>query len=197
VSAVEITISGVLYDKLNRTMQQVVLIGEASLTGLGVGGGPIIPPPTDPNAPRPSHPIALPGDPWWGGDLRPTNPIAKPGDPWWGGDLKPTHPIVLPPDCPPGMKPPEPPNPGSEPISFHRRNPSIGKPRPIEARMNLTARRRSPAMVAQDLGGRRTAKLCASVARIASRRCRRATGGARHTSGVEVQAKSTACAELE
>src|SRR5271170_2312638 len=75
----------------------------------------------------------------------------------------------------------------------------IGKcrERPIEARTNLTARRVSSAMVAQDLGGRRTAKLCASVARIANRRCRRATGGARHTSGVEVQAKSTACAELE
>jgi len=25
-------------------------------------------PPIDPNAPRPSHPIALPGDPWWGTD---------------------------------------------------------------------------------------------------------------------------------
>jgi hypothetical protein len=108
MAAVEVTISGVLYDKLNRTMQNVVLIGEASLTGLGVGGGPIIPPggpgrppgtgiwpnPPEGQAPLPSHPIALPGDPWWGGDLRPA------------------HPIVLPPDCPPGMKPPEPPNPG-------------------------------------------------------------------------------------
>jgi hypothetical protein len=40
MAAVEITISGVLYDKYNRTQQNVVLFGEASLTGLQVGGGP-------------------------------------------------------------------------------------------------------------------------------------------------------------
>ena len=98
MAAIEVTISGVLYDKLNRTTQQVVLIGEATYTGLGIGGGPIIPPtqpPIDPNAPRPSHPIMLPGMPGW------------------GDDLKPTHPIVLPPDSvPPDCKPPTPPNPG-------------------------------------------------------------------------------------
>ena len=44
MAAVELTITGVLYDKLARTTQQVVLIGEASLTGVGVGGGPVIPP---------------------------------------------------------------------------------------------------------------------------------------------------------
>jgi hypothetical protein len=41
MAAVEVTITGMLYDKLNRTTQNVVLIGEASLTGLGVGGGPL------------------------------------------------------------------------------------------------------------------------------------------------------------
>lgn len=81
MSAIEITITGVLYDKINRTSQPVVLIGEASLTGLGVGGGPIIPPPFDPNAPRPSHPIAKPGDPWWGQDLHPEHPIVIPPSP--------------------------------------------------------------------------------------------------------------------
>jgi hypothetical protein len=55
---------------------------------------------------RPSHPIALPGDPWWGDNLKPSHPIALPGDPWWGDDLKPEHPIVLPPD---GEVPPDPP----------------------------------------------------------------------------------------
>jgi hypothetical protein len=40
-------------------------------------------PPIDPDAPRPSHPIALPGDPWWGDNLKPTHTIALPGDPWW------------------------------------------------------------------------------------------------------------------
>ena len=44
MAAVEVTVSGILYDKIARTSQQVVLVGEGSLTGLGVGGGPIIPP---------------------------------------------------------------------------------------------------------------------------------------------------------
>lgn len=51
MAAVEVTITGTLYDKLNRTTQQVVLIGEASLTGLTVGGGPIIPPEQPPTEP--------------------------------------------------------------------------------------------------------------------------------------------------
>jgi len=70
MAGVEVTISGVLYDRLARTTQNVVLIGEATMTGLGVGGGPIIPPggerppgiwgPTDP---RPTPPIYLPEPP--------------------------------------------------------------------------------------------------------------------------------------
>lgn len=83
----------------------------------------------DPNAPRPSHPIMLPGMPGWGappvppsgggpvdpgysppwaqvGGPRPSHPIALPGDPWWGQDLKPTHPIVIPPTEPPPVEPP-------------------------------------------------------------------------------------------
>jgi hypothetical protein len=95
MAAVEITISGTLYDKLNRTTQQVVLVGDASLTGLGIGGGPLPGGPgPGPGGPRPSHPIALPGDPWWGQDLRPTHPIALPGDPWW-----PKPPTEPPPDA--------------------------------------------------------------------------------------------------
>lgn len=39
------------------------------------------PTPPDPNAPRPSHPIALPGDPWWGSDLHPEHPIVIPKPP--------------------------------------------------------------------------------------------------------------------
>lgn len=87
MAAVEVTISGVLYDKLGRTMQQVVLIGEASLTGLGVGGGPVIPPGQPPGQSPgvPTHPIMLPGMPGW-------------------GDPHPAHPIQLPPN---GGQPPE------------------------------------------------------------------------------------------
>lgn len=97
MAAVEVTISGVLYDKTARTTRPVVLIGEATLTGLGIGGGPMPPGeeppqiwgPTDPRPgyglpggppPRPAHPIVLPPekptDP-------PTEPPTNPPDPLW------------------------------------------------------------------------------------------------------------------
>ena len=105
MAAVEVTITGTLYDKLNRTTQQVVLIGEASLTGLGIGGGPIIPPGQPPGQQPPgvpTFPIALPPGSWGPG-----------GPPGPGYPPSVEHPIVLPPDqVPPGMKPPEPPQPG-------------------------------------------------------------------------------------
>jgi len=41
MAAIEVSISGMLYDKVNRTTQNVLLMGEASLTGLGIGGGPL------------------------------------------------------------------------------------------------------------------------------------------------------------
>lgn len=83
MSAVEVTITGMLYDRINRTTQNVVLIGEASLTGLGIGGGPVLPPgnggkppgfwgPTDP---RPTPPIYIPP----GGGI-PTEPPPDGGD---------------------------------------------------------------------------------------------------------------------
>jgi hypothetical protein len=110
MAAAEVTISGILYDKLNRTTQQVVLIGEATLTGLGVGGGPM------PPGQRP---------PWWPG--HPEHPIPptvwpnppQPGGPplgTWGGDAPwpgyATPPIYIPPNVPPIVTPPTPPNPG-------------------------------------------------------------------------------------
>lgn len=82
MAAAEVTISGVLYDKTARTARPVVLIGEASLTGLGVGGGPIYPP-VEPPGYHPEHPIVLPPHP--------------------------EHPIVLPPERPPTEPPTEPP----------------------------------------------------------------------------------------
>jgi hypothetical protein len=104
MAAVEITISGVLYDKYNRTQQNVVLFGEASITGLQIGGGPM-PPGGGPSLP-----------PWWPG--HPEHPIpptvwpqppggGQPQPPWWPGH--PEHPI--PPTVwpqPPTEKPPEP-----------------------------------------------------------------------------------------
>lgn len=97
MAAVEVTITGVLYDKLSRTARPVVLIGDGMLTGLGVGGGPIIPPDQPPGGggspPHPAFPI-------WGPPG--SNFPDKPGYP-------PTaeHPIVRPPEGPPdGGQPP-------------------------------------------------------------------------------------------
>lgn len=121
MAAIEITISGVCYDKLARTTRPIVIIGEASLTGLGVGGGPIIPP-SDPGA-HPEHPIFYPP--------RPEHPIFYPPHP--------EHPIVLPPDKPTDP-PTEPPTNPADPAWSWCWNPntgwipayvSEGKPHPI------------------------------------------------------------------
>ena len=116
MSAIEITISGVLYDKLSRTTRPVVLIGEASYTGLGVGGGPIDPGPGGPvhiwgpTDPRPGVGPIIPGGPGGGGppgiwgpnDPRPSNPISGiPGLPGY----EPGPPTEPPPA---GVKPPPP-----------------------------------------------------------------------------------------
>ena len=60
MAAIAITISGVLYDKVARTTRNVVLIGEASYTGLGVGGGPILPPAGGGEPPVITQPPPLP-----------------------------------------------------------------------------------------------------------------------------------------
>lgn len=81
------------------------------------------PQPPDPNAPRPSHPIALPGDPWWGGDLHPAHPIFLPGMPGWpdnppgGGEpAKPLVAVVGP--MPPGTTPPATPPSDATPLTI-------------------------------------------------------------------------------
>jgi hypothetical protein len=83
-----------------------------------VVGVPAETPPNLPVDPGYSPPWAQvpepPVDPGYGIDVgggyrpppRPTHPIARPGDPWWGQDLKPTHPIVIPPTEPPPVEPP-------------------------------------------------------------------------------------------
>lgn len=82
MAAVGVTISGILYDKKAKTQQNVALIGAISLTGIGVGGGPIIPggPPSDAH---PEHPIVIPPTIW--------------PDPPEGVAPHPEHPIVIPP----------------------------------------------------------------------------------------------------
>lgn len=133
MAAVEVTISGVLYDKYARTTRPVVLIGEASLTGLEVGGGPIIPggsPPGfwGPNDPRPTPPIHL-GP---GGDIG--------GPPSIGGGpiipVPPDRPNTPPPGSPPviveGTRPVQPIVPPDAVVIEY---PGIGKvvvPKPTE-----------------------------------------------------------------
>lgn len=104
MAAVEVTITGVLYDKTQRTARPVVLIGEASLTGLGVGGGPL---PGGPGGPE------VPGEPpgiWGPTDPRPTPPIHIPPTTlpdlpplqiWGPNDPRPNPPIYLPEPKPP------------------------------------------------------------------------------------------------
>ena len=94
MAALPVTLSGVLYDLHKRTTQNVVFIGDASLTGIGVGGGPIQPPEGGggEGPPHPSHPIYNPGGPpgseppgFWGGGMgpgvKPQPPTEKPPEP--------------------------------------------------------------------------------------------------------------------
>ena len=111
MAAVPVAISGVLYDKHGRTQQAVVLMGELTLYGLSVGGGPIIPPPSGgAGDAHPEHPIYYP--PY------PSHPIYNPGGPpgsappgFWGGGMgpgvKPQPPMPTEPPVPPDVvKPP-------------------------------------------------------------------------------------------
>lgn len=107
MAAVLVQIRGTLYDLMSKSSREVLLQGEASLVGLGVGGGPIIPPEGGgggggegiwgPPGPWPTPPIHLPPE---GGGGSPPSIWPSPG--------RPAHPIVLPPEqVPPDMKPPE------------------------------------------------------------------------------------------
>jgi hypothetical protein len=94
MAAVGVTISGVLYDVHARTTQNVVLIGDASLTGLSVGGGP------------------MPGGPGQGGGDKP------PGI-WGPPSGLPTPPIANAPGVGPNPDPPgKPPEPVEPPVHW-------------------------------------------------------------------------------
>jgi len=98
MAAVPVTLNGVLYDLYNRTTQRVIFFAEASLSDVGIGGGPIF----GGGAPGvPAHPIVPPG-----GYPEPGHPIVPPG-----GYPKPEHPIVIP--DPPVDPPPV--DPGTDP----------------------------------------------------------------------------------
>jgi hypothetical protein len=103
MAAVPVTITG-MYTKDDGSSGNITIVGLASITGLGVGGGPIIPP-TPPNGQPPNFPNVPP---------HPAFPIAGPG-PFPPGEGYP--PVVgggpiYPPNVPPSLQPPTPPNPG-------------------------------------------------------------------------------------
>jgi hypothetical protein len=100
MASVPIEVRGTLYDLQTKSSRQVFLVGEASLSGVGVGGGPIIPPDKPPGSP--------PGI-WGPTDPRPNPPIAFP--PGWVGGVPPGG---WPPDGPPPNV--EVPPPGSPPL---------------------------------------------------------------------------------
>ena len=105
MAAVPVTLDGMLYDLLNKSSQRVVFIGDASLTGLSVGGGPMPPGPGIPVIP----PVGPPGQPihpiWGPPGFNPPGPGMPPGI--WGGPILPeTPPPIKPPDFtppPPGI----------------------------------------------------------------------------------------------
>jgi hypothetical protein len=112
MAEIPISATGVLYDLYNRTTQRVVFIGEASIAGLGVGGGP------------------MPGGPglgFWGGSPVPHPGHDLPGQPpgiWGGAPIGPNPPGVWPgPGQPPGIW-------GGAPIGPNPPHPDHGLPEP-------------------------------------------------------------------
>lgn len=87
MAAVPITIQALVYPK-NKTVEPfpATIVGFASLTGLSVGGGPIIPVEPPP-------------------DINPEPPLEIWPNPPEGQAPHPEHPIVIPPQEPPGQPP--------------------------------------------------------------------------------------------
>jgi hypothetical protein len=112
MTAIPIQVDGVLWDVAQKKGTKVTLIGQASIFGLSVGGGPIVPPdamPPDSGPPgQPIHPI------WGPPGFNPPGPGMPPGigggpiypPPGGGGGPpgSPTFPIWGPPgiELPPG-----------------------------------------------------------------------------------------------
>ena len=98
MAAVPVTIQAMIYPRdKSGDPYPATIVGFASITGLTIGGGPILPPdqvpPIDP-------PLVI-----WGGPIDPYPDIGGPG-PQPPAGAHPEHPIVLPPDQPPPVDPP-------------------------------------------------------------------------------------------
>jgi len=116
MGAVPVTLTGMM-SHADGSTENVTFVGLASLTGFGVGGGPILPPDQPPGTQPPGTPI----HPIWGPPgFNPPGPGMPPGI--WGGPIIPTPP--LPPDV-------EVPPPGSPPVVVqgdHPVNPIVAPP---------------------------------------------------------------------
>ena len=99
MAAVPVMISGVLWDHANKSGRAVTLMGEATIVGLGVGGGPIFPDQPPPNGGQPG----VPTHPIWGppGISLPPGP----GYPPVAGHPLPIPPVDTIPPPPEGEKP--------------------------------------------------------------------------------------------
>ena len=144
MAAVPIQIDGVFFPA--NKMQAPVkgsFLGHASIFGLGIGGGPIMPP--DGGI---GEPPVVGGGPIFPPGIWPTPPGGgKPPGIWGPTDPRPTHPIVIPlppetPNLPPAGSPPvaiegtQPVNPMTPPPAVLIDYPGIGKvvvPQPTES----------------------------------------------------------------
>jgi hypothetical protein len=93
-------ITGVLWDHANKSGRAVTLMGEATIAGLGIGGGPIMPPDMPVHPEHPIPPTVWPTPPPSGGaPPHPAHPIpptvwpTPPMPPSGGVPPHPAHPI--------------------------------------------------------------------------------------------------------
>jgi len=142
MGTVPITINGVVFPKGRSGTDQPVpctIVGQAWISDLSVGGGPVYPPDQPPSGGPPGQPIhpiwgppgfnppgpGMPPGIWGGPIVPPQQPPGSPGSPqhpiWGPPGFNPPGPgmppgiwggPIIPPDLPPGVIVPTPPNPG-------------------------------------------------------------------------------------
>lgn len=151
MAAVPLSYRATLYDLANKRSMEVYLEGDASITGLGIGGGPLPPgqgggqPPGiwGPPGPWPSPPIHLPPGQGGGGGGQPPGQGPHPEHPIVIVPVPPDAPNVPPPGSPPviigGTQPVQPMTP---PPAIIVQYPGIGKvvvPQPTQTAQPGTA----------------------------------------------------------
>ena len=135
MSTVSVTITGILWDHANKSGKPVTLVGDAYLSGLGVGGGPVYPDQQPPSGGPPGTPTF----PIWGPPgFNPPGAGYPPGIS--GGPIVPVPPST--PNVPPPGSPPvmvsgtQPVNPMTPPPAVIIEYPGVGKvvvPQPTQS----------------------------------------------------------------